>query len=287
MSTARRLLLDEITADIQAQPRKSILTDTVSEYAERMAAGDEFPMIVVFYDGATYWLADGFHRYHAAKQAGLRLFECAVCQGGLRDAVLFSCGANAAHGVPRTNEDKRRAVMKLLQDAEWSHQMSLREMGRHCAVSESYVRKLHDELSAHNAQMQKPTERTVTRAGTTYVQNTANIGKRAAAPPASKPPAAREPTEQQRAITSPAPVVAPALQPAAVDHGEIAGLANALYVGLAGLDPILDRIAQLGVDAFWRHSGDGVRVLQQVESSLEFLRPLAALAPSKATALAS
>jgi hypothetical protein len=23
------------------------------------------------------------------------------------------------HGVPRTNEDKRRAVMKLLQGAEW------------------------------------------------------------------------------------------------------------------------------------------------------------------------
>lgn len=59
-------------------------------------------------------------------------------------------------------------------------QMSLREMGRHCAVSESYVRKLHDELSAHNAQIQKPTERVVSRGGTTYTQNTANIAKRPA-----------------------------------------------------------------------------------------------------------
>jgi len=26
----------------------------------------------------------------------------------LGEAVLFSCGANDTHGVPRTNEDKRR-----------------------------------------------------------------------------------------------------------------------------------------------------------------------------------
>jgi hypothetical protein len=36
----------------------------------------------------------------------------------------------ATHGVRRTNEDKRRAVMKLLQDAKWSTG-SNREIAKH------------------------------------------------------------------------------------------------------------------------------------------------------------
>jgi hypothetical protein len=56
----------------------------------------------------------------------------------LHDAVLFSCGANAAHGVPRTNEDKRRAVLKLVQDAEWAH-WSDREIAKGCNVAHPLV----------------------------------------------------------------------------------------------------------------------------------------------------
>ena len=50
---------------------------------------------------------------------------CAVCRsatarisddGGLRDAILFSVGANAAHGLRRTNADKRRTVLLLWED---------------------------------------------------------------------------------------------------------------------------------------------------------------------------
>jgi hypothetical protein len=34
--------------------------------------------------------------------------------------VLHSAGANAMHGLRRTNADKRRTVMLLLQDEEWA-----------------------------------------------------------------------------------------------------------------------------------------------------------------------
>jgi len=67
---------------------------------------------------------------------------------------------------------------------------------------------------------------------------------------------------------------------APVDAGEVAGLVNAVRVGLAGLDPILDRIAQLGVDAFWRQAGAEVR--HQVGSTVGFLQTIVATAPVRA-----
>ncbi|EWY35857.1 hypothetical protein N825_32650 [Skermanella stibiiresistens SB22] len=39
--------------------------------------------------------------------------------GSRRDAVPHAVGANARHGLPRSNADKRDAVMILLKDPEW------------------------------------------------------------------------------------------------------------------------------------------------------------------------
>lgn len=113
------LAIAGIRIDGGTQPRAQIDQDVVSEYAEAMRAGVGFPSIRVFFDGAERWLADGFHRYHAARSAGLETLSAIVHSGTKRDAVLFSVGANAVHGLRRTNEDKRRAVMTLLADAEW------------------------------------------------------------------------------------------------------------------------------------------------------------------------
>jgi ParB-like chromosome segregation protein Spo0J len=80
-------------------------------YAEDMAAGAVFPPIVVFFDGAEFWLADGFHRLIAAEELGLVEISADVREGDRRDAILFAVGANAAHGLKRTNRDKCHAVM--------------------------------------------------------------------------------------------------------------------------------------------------------------------------------
>lgn len=178
------IAIDRIRADIQAQPRSSIMMDTVSDYIERMTEGDEFPPLTVFHDGAVYWLGDGFHRYHAAVGCGLAEFPCDIREGGLREAILHSVGANATHGLRRTNEDKRRAVMKLLSDPEWL-QWSDREIARQCGVSNRFVSNLRPTPSVNNTQI----ERKVTRNGTTYTQNTGNIGgsSRSHSPPPPPP----------------------------------------------------------------------------------------------------
>lgn len=90
-------------------------------------------------------------------------------------AVLHSVGANAQHGQRRTNADKRKAVMTLLNDEEWG-QWSDREIARQCAVSKSFVNKLRPSLSTMDSEKSVPRTYT-TKHGTVSTMNTQNIGR--------------------------------------------------------------------------------------------------------------
>src|SRR4051794_21104679 len=111
------LAIDLIRGDGATQPRARIDPALVQKYAADMRRGDEFPPVVVFFDGTAHWLADGFHRREARRAAGHDDVAADIRQGTRRDAILHSVGANARHGWRRTNEDKRRAVLTLLDDA--------------------------------------------------------------------------------------------------------------------------------------------------------------------------
>jgi len=225
----QEVALSALNIDGGTQPREVIDTRLAEEYALAMGTGAAFPPVVAFFDGSTYWLADGFHRHYAHKVLGRDTIECDVRQGTQRDAILFSVGANATHGLRRTNEDKRRAVTTLLKDPEWSG-WSDREIARQCKVTHPFVSKLRPPvavpssgnvtrydaperpeanatpapLSGGNLQMDAP--RTVSRGGTTYTMKTAAIGARdvdrgkkegalpfAPASPAGQPQAAARP----------------------------------------------------------------------------------------------
>jgi len=133
-----QLRITSINIDGGTQPRVSLNESVVAEYAEAIRAGISLPPVDVYRDGSTYWLADGFHRFHAHRHADQGMIDCTVHVGTCRDAVLFSVGANANHGLRRSNEDKRRAVETLLQDDEWV-QWSDREIAKACGVSAPFV----------------------------------------------------------------------------------------------------------------------------------------------------
>lgn len=177
-----RTMLDPavIRIDGGTQMRDGLDDATVTEYAEVMRevrGWGSFPACVVFYDGAKYWMADGFHRYAAFGRAGLKvmglLMPAEVRSGTRRDAVLHAVAANANHGLRRTNADKRRSVLALLEDEEWS-QWSDREIARRCAVSNRFVSDMRAELSSVNGS--QIDERRVIRNGTEYTMHTANVG---------------------------------------------------------------------------------------------------------------
>ena len=175
-----------IRLDGGTQPREAIDYGVVQEYAEAIEAGATFPAVTVYYDGADYWLADGFHRVAAYGRAKREQIDAEVHQGSRRDAVLHSVGANSNHGLRRTNPDKRRAVMTLLRDEEWA-QWSDREIARRCGVSDRFVNSIRASVTANRSQSE-PAERTyTTKHGTTATMNTENIGRKKPEPVDDEP----------------------------------------------------------------------------------------------------
>jgi hypothetical protein len=115
MSQQTGLPLAAIRFDGDCQSRVCLDEETIAEYAYRMKEGAAFPPITVFFDGAEYWLADGFHRYAASKALARERGDEATAgiaaeirQGMRLDAVRHALSANAHHGKRREPGDYRK-----------------------------------------------------------------------------------------------------------------------------------------------------------------------------------
>lgn len=139
------LTLKKIRLDGNTQPRQEICLLVVDEYAEAMKAKVEFPPVVVFFDGKDYWLADGFHRWHAASKAKIAKLACIVRKGTVEKARWYACGANKDHGLRRSNADKASAVKTALLLPEGA-KMSDRQIAEHCGVSKTFVNNTRKNL---------------------------------------------------------------------------------------------------------------------------------------------
>jgi uncharacterized ParB-like nuclease family protein len=152
--TTKTIPLDQIKTDGGTQARAALNEDVVAEYAESIKGGADLPPVVVFQDGKRYWLADGFHRFHAHRKALAESITADVRVGTKRDAILHSVGANAAHGLRRTNADKRCAVKTLLSDKEWGG-WSDRQIADACGVSHPFVAALRNPERAEKQQQHR------------------------------------------------------------------------------------------------------------------------------------
>lgn len=193
-----KLALSQIRLDGGTQSRAALNEQALADYCDAMGDGEVFPPVVVFHDGQAYWLADGFHRVRAAERACLVEIDADVRQGSQRDAVLFSVGANSKNGVPRSPADKRRAVLRLLEDAEWSA-WSDREIARQAAVSHEFVRR---ERAKSSVNVDRCEPRKVERGGVVYEMNTSAIGARPVASPTAPAPI-RESVDTDSRIAKP------------------------------------------------------------------------------------
>jgi hypothetical protein len=151
--------------------------DVVKEYAEAMEAGCEFPALRAFFDepNDVIILADGFHRLAAHNKVRPNdqiLVELII--GTAEDAQWESIGANKAHGLRRTNEDKRNAVKQALIHPRGAEK-SDKSIAEHVGVHQTTVMRIRRELESSYA-LHKIESRTVQRGDQVYKQNSSRIG---------------------------------------------------------------------------------------------------------------
>lgn len=167
-----QLKLSDIKLNKQTQSRTAINQDVVNEYCEAMLNDAVFPAITVFFDGIDYYLVDGYHRYFATKKTGSQAIEAIVMNGSLRDAILYAVGVNSSHGLQRSHDDKRKAVMTLLDDLEWSEWSDV-AIAKHCNVSSMTVGRVRKSLN-----IEQTDKKFINRHGNESVMNTGNLGKK-------------------------------------------------------------------------------------------------------------
>jgi hypothetical protein len=181
------LKIDVIRTDGATQPRAAIDFEAVFDYMDAMSDGAEFPPVVVFYDGTSYWLADGFHRVKAAEQAGFEEIACELHQGTQQEAQWYSFGANKTNGLRRTNDDKQRAVRAALAHPKGVG-LSDRQISSHVGVDHKTVGAWREKLEG-TGEIPQSAQRTGRDGRTT---NSAGNRRHPAAEP--KSPAPAEPT---------------------------------------------------------------------------------------------
>jgi hypothetical protein len=274
MTAVQAIPIELIRTDGGTQIRDCKTMQTkIEEYVLALHGGADFPPLTVFWDGEHYWLADGFHRHgaynvfmQAFKLPGLNI-PCEVIEGDLREAIIYACGANAAHGMPRTNPDKQNAVKTMLTNPlvminlETGKPWNNCDIARRCCVSDEMVRKhraaifqpLEDSASKEDGGSE---ERTVKRGGTTYTMKTDNIGSKAAQPktaaetptepqPETKPAATADETQEE---PSPAPEV-PEEPARTAEIVQFTTPHDYLYDVLAEIDRLMKRLPEPDVAA--------------------------------------
>ncbi|MHC4403899.1 MAG: ASCH domain-containing protein [Planctomycetota bacterium] len=174
----KRIKIKDIIAEDEMHPRVRLGKTVINDYAQAMKDETELPLIVVFQQGRKYWLADGRHRLEAARRIGRQEIMADVRKGARREALLYAVGANAEHGLRRTNADKRKAV-QLLLDAPECRQWSVNLIAQACNVSWDLAE------AVRKAYLPEPedSERLAKRAGTVYSQKVGKRGRKKGPPP--------------------------------------------------------------------------------------------------------
>jgi hypothetical protein len=162
--------IKNIIAKEEIQQREGLNEEYINGLSEDIVDGANFPPLDVYDIGGDLLLADGFHRLAAFIKAGFDTVEVNIIEGTERDAVLHAVGSNANHGFRRTNADKRKAVLTLLEDPEWQ-QWADTEIARRIVVTQPFVSKIRRELTQNGFECN-----TVRKCADGRVMDTSKIG---------------------------------------------------------------------------------------------------------------
>jgi hypothetical protein len=166
----QKVEISSIIVDEKIQQRANLNEEYIVEMSKEIAEGAVLPPLDVYDINGDFLLTDGFHRLMALIKAGVDTVEVKIYEGTERDAILHAVGANANHGLRRTNADKRKAVLTLLEDTEWQL-WSDTEIARRIVVTQPFVSKVRRELTQNGFECD-----TVRKCADGRLVDTSNIG---------------------------------------------------------------------------------------------------------------
>jgi hypothetical protein len=139
-----KLSVVAIIVDRSVQPRVRGLDEAhVEDLRAAYESGDEVPRVTVWKVGHVCKLSRGFHRIEGARRAGLKHLVCEVHVGTEAEWKLDAFTSNADHGLKRTPEDIRRAVVEITKlFPDWSD----RRLAESLKVSHHTVAKYRPQL---------------------------------------------------------------------------------------------------------------------------------------------
>ena len=173
------LNLLNIKIDGGTQARLKLNQDVVKDYSEHMREGAVFPPLIVYHDGSEYWLVDGFHRFFALRANATASAECDVRTGTLREAILFSKGANGGRGLQSSPEDNRTSIIWMLNDEEYSKWTNA-HIAKHIGVSAMTVGRIKSSIETKSSDTK--TKKFVDSEGKEKTVNTENLGRKTTKP---------------------------------------------------------------------------------------------------------
>lgn len=148
MTEIKTLFIKDLTLDTRFQARSRMDLQVITDYEAVISEGRDMPPIRVVRVKDVLFVVDGFHRVHAYRNQGRDRIEADVVNGNDRLALELAVGANQAHGLRRSIQDKTKAVEMVLDDLELMGE-SDRFIAKLCGVSQPFI-------SSVRARMEKP-----------------------------------------------------------------------------------------------------------------------------------
>ena len=148
--------LNKLTILKGLQCRRGIDEGAVLEYADFLKEDNSTEMqaieVMRLPDGRIV-IIDGIHRHKAYGIAEREQIPTMVREGSMDDAKWAAAAANKAHGIRRTMDDKRRAVVAALRHPNYSSgSVSMRDIGKHVGVSHTMVQDTAKKLDLKKKQ---------------------------------------------------------------------------------------------------------------------------------------
>ena len=147
MPDVQKIRLADIDLKKSFQPRvKGLDKDHVADLKAAYEAKQDIARPVAWRmpDGS-FRLAEGFHRFEGASQAGIKSLMFTVLSGTESEYRVHAACSNQGHGLKRSNADKRRSVEVLLKELPDHSDRKIAELA---GVSHVFVSELRLQVSS-------------------------------------------------------------------------------------------------------------------------------------------